>query len=41
MRGLTTGSGAVAGPVMWSPLWAAAIEVVFCPLVERACRART
>ncbi|WP_432094639.1 ABC transporter permease [Streptomyces sp. bgisy100] len=38
-RGLLTG-GEVAGPVLWSLLWAAAIAAVFIPLALRAYRAR-
>ncbi|MFF3564570.1 ABC transporter permease [Streptomyces sp. NPDC002574] len=41
VRALTTGTGEVAGPVLWSLLWAAGIAVVFVPLVMRAYRART
>jgi ABC-2 type transport system permease protein/oleandomycin transport system permease protein len=39
-RGLLVG-GAVAGPVLWSLAWAAAIAAVFVPIAMRVYRART
>lgn len=41
VRGLLTGSGPLAGPVVWSPLWAAGIAVAFVPPVMRACGTRS